>query len=278
MKKLFLFVSLVIVSVVSLCPVSFAAPSSAGRYVALGDSVAAGAGLPLQDDSPQSRACGRSAQAYPSAVASGLGLTHELVACGGASVPVGITGPQIAGGLTFATQIEQAYQGAQPPTHLTLTVGTNDIHWSDFIRKCYAATCGTWQDTLTVVQLQYALFGNLREALREIRQRTPVGQALPEVVVTGYFQPLSLGQPACADTRGLTTSEISWALGQEQLLNNFIRTATTLSGFAQYAPVDFTGHELCSADPWVQGLRDPAPYHPTAAGQAAIANTVLQAF
>src|SRR6266545_1623337 len=67
-----------------------------GRYVALGDSVAAGAGLPLKDNLPESRACGRAAQAYPYAVGTALNLPVEQFACGGATVPAGITGPQIA--------------------------------------------------------------------------------------------------------------------------------------------------------------------------------------
>ncbi|HXP54367.1 MAG TPA: hypothetical protein VN847_05405, partial [Streptosporangiaceae bacterium] len=34
---------------------------------------------------------------------------------------------------------------------------------------------------------------------------------------------------------------------------------------------DFTGHALCDADPYVQGVGSPAPFHPTAAGELAIA-------
>ena len=39
----------------------------------------------------------------------------------------------------------------------------------------------------------------------------------------------------------------------------------------------FAGHELCSADPYVQGPGDPAPLHPTAAGELAIALADQQA-
>lgn len=34
---------------------------------------------------------------------------------------------------------------------------------------------------------------------------------------------------------------------------------------------DFTGHQLCDAEPYVQGLKASAPFHPTAAGELAIA-------
>lgn len=278
MKRLLVFAVLFVVGIVGLQPALAEAHTADRRYVALGDSVAAGAGLPLKDGTPESRACGRSSQAYPFEVGAKLNVTAEMIACGGATVPQGITGPQTAGGLTFAPQIEQLYQSGRTPTHLSLTVGTNDIRWAEFIGKCYAATCGTWQDTVAAVQLQYAMFNNLRAALQQIRQQHPAGQPLPKVVVSGYFQPLSTAQPACADTQGLSPDEIKWILHQEQLLNNLIRSATALSGFARYASVDFSGHELCSATPWVQGLRDVAPYHPTAAGQAVIADAVVRAF
>ena len=50
-----------------------------------------------------------------------------------------------------------------------------------------------------------------------------------------------------------------------------------LFGFGVAAP-RFTGHELCTAVPWVQGPSDPAPLHPNAAGELAIALADQQAF
>ena len=47
-------------------------------------------------------------------------------------------------------------------------------------------------------------------------------------------------------------------------------------GFGVIDP-SFTGHELCTADPWVQGPGDPAPLHPTEAGELAIALADQQA-
>jgi hypothetical protein len=45
----------------------------------------------------------------------------------------------------------------------------------------------------------------------------------------------------------------------------------------QAIPPSFTGHELCTADPYVQGPNDRAPLHPTAAGELAIALADQQA-
>jgi hypothetical protein len=47
-------------------------------------------------------------------------------------------------------------------------------------------------------------------------------------------------------------------------------------GFGTAVP-SFAGHELCSADPYVQGPGDPAPLHPTASGELAIALADQQA-
>lgn len=281
MKKIFT-TSIAVLSLTILMSIqSVAALASpiTKRYVALGDSVAAGAGLPLKDNAPETQVCGRSDQAYPFGVGVALGVATEQLACGGASVKQGIIGPQTSHGLTFAAQIDQAYtSSAQMPTHISLTVGTNDIHWSEFIGKCYAATCGTWQDSLAAAQLQLGLFNDLQKAMEQIRHQHPQGSPLPKVVLSGYFQPLSSKQPVCADTQHLTKEEINWVRYEDEQLNTMIRSVASMYHFAKYAPVDFKGHELCSPTPWVQGLHDPAAYHPTARGQQAIAASVARAF
>ena len=62
-------------------------------------------------------------------------------------------------------------------------------------------------------------------------------------------------------------------LGQ---LNAVLAQGAQIFGFGVADP-PFTGHELCSADPYVQGPGDPAPLHPTAAGELAIALADQQA-
>jgi lysophospholipase L1-like esterase len=41
---------------------------------------------------------------------------------------------------------------------------------------------------------------------------------------------------------------------------------------AYLVPLDFSGHGICSRQPWVQNLAEAQPFHPTNAGQQAIAN------
>jgi len=55
-------------------------------------------------------------------------------------------------------------------------------------------------------------------------------------------------------------------------LNAVLAKGATEFRFLSPLP-DFTGHQLCTNQPYVQWLGDPAPFHPTALGQLAIALT-----
>ena len=53
-------------------------------------------------------------------------------------------------------------------------------------------------------------------------------------------------------------------------LNAVLARGAAEFGFTSVKP-DFTGHQLCTTQPYVQGLGDAAPFHPTAMGQLDIA-------
>ena len=53
-------------------------------------------------------------------------------------------------------------------------------------------------------------------------------------------------------------------------LNQVLANGALTFGFLTAQP-DFTGHELCTDQSYVQGSTDPAPLHPNARGQLAIA-------
>ena len=59
-------------------------------------------------------------------------------------------------------------------------------------------------------------------------------------------------------------------------LNQVLAQGAQTFGFGIATP-PFAGHELCTADPYVQGPGDPAPLHPTADGELAIALADQQA-
>jgi hypothetical protein len=91
----------------------------------------------------------------------------------------------------------------------------------------------------------------------------------PTVLVNQYYSPFG-SNLRCLATYGITAAKekvLAARLGQ---LNTVLAQGAQTFGFGVTDP-PFAGHELCTADPWVQGPGDPAPLHPTTAGELAIA-------
>lgn len=248
---------------------------SNGVYAALGDSVAAGAGLPAMGGaSAEDMACGRSSAAYPHVISNTLGLHLAHIACGGA-LASDLYGSQTVGSTSLAPQIDAAFANGTPKL-ITLTVGANDLGWSAAVSQCYhGGDCGTATQTAMLTAARVYMQLKLGWALWQIDQKSNFH--MPQVVITSYFAPFntSADAPTCADNAGLTTAKMQWLNDQESMLDQAIQTVTLVSHMAQYAHVNFAGHELCSAKPWIQGLQEKAPFHPTAEGQQAIAKTIL---
>lgn len=243
------------------------------RYAAMGDSVAAGLGLSsLASPSAQDVACGRSAQAYSAYVATAWGTSVKNVACSGAEAD-NLYNTQTTNGVTLAPQVDAAFAQGKP-TVITLTVGANDIGWTNVIKKCYAYSCGSTTDDVAAKTLRGVLRVQLFKALWYINQKS--GGQPPQVLLSGYYAPFS--GASCSDTVGLTSAEKSWVNSQTAQLNQAIYSVTQWYGFARYVPVSFAGHQLCSTSPWIQGLKAIAPFHPTASGQRAIARSVVAAY
>jgi hypothetical protein len=95
---------------------------------------------------------------------------------------------------------------------------------------------------------------------------------LPHVIVV-----FPLSSINCSDLSGINVSELGWGRQQQVDLNNALEQIVSHFSYARFATIDFAGHELCTSDPWVQGLNDSAPYHPTDAGQVEFANQVIAA-
>ena len=74
----------------------------------------------------------------------------------------------------------------------------------------------------------------------------------------------------CLARYGLTAAKEKVLLARLGQLNTVLAEGAQVFGFGVADP-PFAGHELCTSDPWVQGPGDPAPLHPTATGELAIA-------
>jgi lysophospholipase L1-like esterase len=242
------------------------------KYVALGDSVAAGLGLPPNPQGTnEDKICGRSPQAYSSIVASTLSLDATNVACQGAVVK-NLSESQTIGSTSIQPQLNAAFAGGTPKL-ITLTIGANDVRWADFIRACFVTTCDTEANTKAADAYLASLESNLKMGLIYTWARG--FWQTPPVVVTGYYQSVS---DKCASS-SLTPSEIAWFRLQTDKFNTTLQKATKDFYFAKFAPVDFTGHDICSPDPWIQrpGVPgEPAPFHPNVKGQEAMAKAVVK--
>jgi lysophospholipase L1-like esterase len=166
-------------------------------------------------------------------------------------------------------QLSNAFANGSPQL-MTITAGANDAHWASFLRTCYVSDCATNATTLTANTYLTLLKGKLALAMQDIQARS--GNNRPEVVITGYYNPISAN---CVSSQ-ITPSEITWLTNETTALNQVIQAAASHYSFATFVPINFTGHDLCSNNPWTQGLNDPAPFHPTTEGQQAVADAILE--
>lgn len=240
-------------------------------YAALGDSVAAGLGLAgVTTPTGTGTQCGRSSEAYPYTVASVMKLPLNHIACSGATAgdlftEQGVDGPNIS------AQLDGAF-AAGTPALITITAGANDAHWSEFVRGCYVTNCATGTATFLANSYLTALQAKLYIAFSSIYLRS--AGTPPTVVITGYYNPVS---STCTTSQSnITASEITWLSAENTALNQTIANVSRHYSFVRVAPVDFTGHDICSLNPWVQSLTDAAPFHPTTAGEQVIAQSVLR--
>lgn len=262
--------------------------------VVIGDSTAAGIGnTPVADPTRQDRACQRSSDSYASALQTVSGLRVLNLACSSATVQAGLLGPQFADALKVPPQVG-TLRSVVDPELVVVSIGANDVGWSDFMTLCYGlprcddeASDRLFRSRLDRFKIGYA---QLLQTLSDLPGR-------PEVVVTEYYDPFGSTfdcaelqdpkaraggppgygfgpDPGQDDQERKVEEKIDPLRSQLGRMNAVLRQGAEAFGFTPVQP-RFGGHELCSAQPWVQGMSDPAPFHPRAAGELAIAAAVL---
>ncbi|MFF2007450.1 SGNH/GDSL hydrolase family protein [Streptomyces sp. NPDC058195] len=228
-----------------------ATASAAGGYVALGDSYSSGvgAGSYLSDSGD----CRRSTKAYPYLwAAANSPSSFAFVACSGATTS-SVASTQL-GSLSSSTGL------------VSVTAGGNDVGFASVMQDCVLsgeAACLSSVST-AVSQMQNSLPSGLSSLYGSIRSRAPQAQ----VVVLGYPRFYQLSGSCIA---GLTEKERSAINNASDVLNGVIAKQAANAGFTFSSVVDeFTGHELCSGDAWLNSVTLPVynSYHPKAAGQS----------
>jgi hypothetical protein len=89
------------------------------------------------------------------------------------------------------------------------------------------------------------------------------------VLINLYYNPFDTAQH-CLDSDGLDAAKENALTKLLNALNQVLANGATATSQIPVRP-DFTGHALCDPAPYVQDTGDPAPFHPTAAGELAIA-------
>jgi hypothetical protein len=187
------------------------------------------------------------------------------LACNSATISQGLLGPQSRGGQTVPAQIDAALR-AKDASEVIVSVGADDLNWSTVLRLCAVAKTCDDKATTAYFQQQLAKFSKNYLQLLSWLDALP---SHPQVIINRYYDPFDL-QLKCLNSVGLTASKLRTLTSRLETLNAVLAKGAAEFGFTSVRP-DFTGHQLCTTQPYVQGLHDPAPFHPTAIGQLAIA-------
>jgi lysophospholipase L1-like esterase len=231
--------------------VTAAAPAAVGadNYVALGDSFSSGVGT---GSYTLSSSCRRGVYAYPWLVAQQRANTSlTFVACSGATT-ASLLSSQI-GSVTADTNI------------VTVTIGGNDIGFSNLIVQCTLADCSSALDN-TRATLTTVLGPRLDAVYSAVRSRALSAQ----VIVLGY--PLIFSTASCFGTLGITSTERAKANLLADALDELSSDRAAEAGVTyQSAIFPFTGHAVCSTSAWLNGLnlfRTIESYHPNRNGNS----------
>jgi lysophospholipase L1-like esterase len=238
------------------------------QVVVMGDSTAAGAGLaPLPGASSAARACGRSAESYAADLSAADGWQVLNLACDGATISQGLLGPQTQGGHTLQPQFAVAERAARAAV-IIVSVGADDLNWAAEVRYCSTTpNCG---DKATTAYFQQQLASFSKNYL-DLLSRLAAFPSHPQVIINQYYDPFG-AQPGCLGPAGLTAANLGILTSRLDTLNAVLAKGAAQFGFSSPQP-DFAGHQLCTPEPYVQGLNAAAPFHPTAEGQLDIALT-----
>jgi lysophospholipase L1-like esterase len=242
-------------------------PSLPGvQVVVMGDSTAAGAGLaPLPGASGTARNCGRSADSYAADLSAANGWRVLNLACNGATISHGLLGPQEHNGQVLAAQLAVAEQAGRASV-VIVSVGADDLDWAATVQYCAVAPRCNDRATTAYFQQQLASFS---KDYLDLLSRLAALPSRPQVIINRYYDPFG-PQPGCLSQDGLSVTNLQTLTSRLATLNEVLAQGAAQFGFSSPQP-DFAGHELCTPQPYVQGLDAAAPFHPTVLGQLAIA-------
>jgi lysophospholipase L1-like esterase len=264
---------LLVLAIVSGCGGGSPSGPTGAAYAALGDSESAGAGIAPTADG----GCLRSKRNYPSLVQQKLHFSSfEDTTCSGATTE-NLLRPQLTSNATNDPQLDAV--GSRTRL-VTVTIGLND----DKIAYALLAACAQPSALCTTVlsatpaqvekQLTEAA-DRVRDSLRLIRKAAPQAR----VVLVGY--------PRYLPDSGSCPDRFPMAAAMEPRIRDALKTVNQKwKAAAAGAGADYVdtwamskGHDVCSADPWVNGAEDQpgkaVALHPFEAFHEAVARKIV---
>ncbi|HEY2575590.1 MAG TPA: GDSL-type esterase/lipase family protein [Streptosporangiaceae bacterium] len=236
------------------------------QAVVIGDSTAAGAGLAaVPGASASARGCGRSADSYAADLSAADGWKVLNLACDSATISNGLLGSQTRDGQRLPPQLAVEEQ-AKNAAVVIVSIGANDLDWDVQARYCAAAAhC---DDRATTAYFQQKLASFSKNYL-DLLSRLAALPSHPQVLINRYYNPFGT-QPGCLSQVGLTAANLQTLTSRLNTLNDVLASGAAQFGFPSPQP-NFTGHQMCTPQPYVQGVHAAAPFHPTVEGQLVIA-------
>jgi GDSL-like Lipase/Acylhydrolase family len=275
-KRVFTLLSLALAALL----VALGGAASAANYVALGDSYTAG---PLIPNQIPPYGCLKSDHNYPHLAAPGIGLELRDPSCSGAETE-------------DMSQPQSIELGSNPPqfdsldaqtTVVSITIGGNDIGFSEIIESCVTANpfshpCRDKYNSGGVDQLKARIDATaplVTAVLQGIHSRAPIAR----VFVLNYAAILPESGYGCWPQMPLGFLDVPYLRATEKRLNSMLANQAAANGATL---VDWyaasIGHDACKGTltRWVEPLvptNPAAPVHPNLRGMRGAAQTLLAA-
>jgi len=240
---------------------------SGSRYVAMGSSYAAGPKMGHPKPGAPER-CARDQRNYATLLAQRLDLDLVDVTCSGATT---------AHILRRWDELPSQLDSITPDTRLvTVTIGGNDV---DFVRNLYVGACNPANTPkhcppiIVPSEAQWAkLEANMVEIARQVRSRAPKSRLVfvdyISIIPSGAACPAVPMSPANAATMRQISARLAEVTAKASR-----EGGAKLFGAGKLSQ----GHTACDPSPWsvgAPGSSPGAPWHPNAAGMAAIADAL----
>ena len=170
------------------------------------------------------------------------------LACNSATISQGLLGSEGRGGEMVPAQIEAAQQATKAQA-VIVSVGADDLDWAAMVRLCAVAKTCNDKATTAYFQQQLATFSKQYFQLLTQLANLP---SHPQVIINRYYNPFDL-QLNCLAKVGLTQPKLRTLTSRLDTLNAVLAKGAAEFGFISVRP-DFGGHQLCTPQPYVQGL------------------------